>query len=192
MSVISKIYFKLKHIINNYSSTIKLFMIYSHAKHRFNYGKNLKFLGAFNISFDASKSKIIFKDDITFRRYISIVSGNNSNLIIGSHNFFNNGCSVNCLHKIIIGDNCQFGENVKIYDHNHKYDNKSLLINQQGFTYGEIIIGNNCWIGSNVTILKNVCIGNNVIIGAGVTVHKSIKDNVVLYSSQNLVLSEIY
>ena len=82
-------------------------------------------------------------------------------LTIGKKCFFNHGCSINCMYKIIIGDDCIFGENVKIYDHNHNYKNNTL-IREQGFSTNEVIIGNNCWIGSNVTILKNVHIGNNV------------------------------
>ena len=37
---------------------------------------------------------------------------------IGDNVFFNNGTSIAAKEKIEIGDNCIFGENVKIYDHN--------------------------------------------------------------------------
>lgn len=40
---------------------------------------------------------------------------------IGDNVFFNNGTSIAAKEKIEIGDNCIFGENVKIYDHNHVF-----------------------------------------------------------------------
>lgn len=40
---------------------------------------------------------------------------------IGDDVFFNNYCSLNAIDSISIGDGTVFGENVKVYDHNHCY-----------------------------------------------------------------------
>lgn len=94
------------------------------------------------------------------------VSINNGHLCVGDNVFFNNYVSLNCRKKIFIGNNCLFGENVYIYDHNHKFKQTGLIRNQ-GFSLGEVVIGSNVWIGSNTVILPNTFIGDNVVIAAG-------------------------
>lgn len=111
----------------------------------------------------------------------------NASLIIGSA-FFNRSCSFSA-HKLIkIGQNCIFGENVKIYDHNHIFKDKDVAISEQGFSIDEVVIGNNCWIGSNVTILKGVHIGDNVIIGASCLIYKDIPDNSIVKMNSSLLI----
>lgn len=137
------------------------------------YGKNLKI-----------KRKLAFKDGF------SIIIENRGMVEIGSNCFFNNYCSINCLKKIIIGNNCIFGENIKIYDHNHIF-NQNTLISKSGYNVNEIYIGNNCWIGSNVVILKGVHIGNNCVIGAGVVLDKNIEDNSIVHTNRELIIEKI-
>lgn len=122
---------------------------------------------------------------VTFRNRfnLAIESGR---VEIGNNVFFNNDCSITALENIVIGDNCIFGENVKLYDHNHKYKNKNELIYNQGFSTGKITIGKNCWIGSNVVILKGVTIGDNSVIGAGVVLFKNVVSDAVVINKQQL------
>jgi acetyltransferase-like isoleucine patch superfamily enzyme len=155
------------------------------------YGRNISVQSDFSLSFDLSASTVQLASDNIFRKSIHIVSGKSGTLKIGNNNFFNNNCSINCFCKIEIGNNCQFGESVKLYDHNHIYKNANLLINEQGYSIGEIKIGNNCWIGSNVVILKNVTIGNNVVIGAGAVIFESIEDNTLVINKQGLIMKRI-
>ena len=109
---------------------------------------------------------------------------------IGNRVFFNNDCSINSLGYISIGDNCLFGENVKMYDHSHIFKSTTQNIIDQGMQIGSITIGNNCWIGSNVTILSNVKIGDNVVIGCNCVINRSIPDNVVVKNDYNLIIEE--
>ena len=74
-------------------------------------------------------------------------------LTVGVGCWFNKFCSVGAREMIEIGDNCIFGENVKIYDHNHKHEIGNIPFKDQGFTTRPIKIGNNCWVGSNVVIV---------------------------------------
>ena len=156
---------------------------------RFFYKKDLCFGNLFLIFFDLSNSTLSLGNKIEFRNYCEIRSGKNSTLLIGNNVFFNNCCSINCLYNIKIGNDCQFGEGVKLYDHNHQYKNFQIKINEQGFSYGEIRVGNNCWIGSNVIILKNVTIGDNVVIGAGCIIHKSIESGSIIYNKLTMMTS---
>lgn len=112
-------------------------------------------------------------------------------VIIGDNVFFNNYCSVNANESITIGDGTLFGENVRIYDHNHKYKDVNVPIKEQGFTSAPVVIGKHCWIASNVTILKGVHIGDNCVIGAGCVIYKDVPANTTVVNKQNLELRHI-
>lgn len=128
--------------------------------------------------------KFHFRDN--FRIYIE----ENGILKIGKNVFFNNNCSITVRLKVSIGENCIFGENVKIYDHNHKFRETNTLICKQGFSSEEVIIEDDCWIASNVIILKGVHIGRHSVIGAGVIVYKDIPSNSVVTCHQNIVINK--
>lgn len=66
--------------------------------------------------------------NFSFRNNFSLRIKEMGKIIIGENVFFNNGASLNAIEEIRIGNNCIFGENVKIYDHNHKYKDDSMLI----------------------------------------------------------------
>ncbi|MCI8412246.1 MAG: hypothetical protein HFJ40_07495 [Clostridia bacterium] len=117
-----------------------------------------------------------------FRKGLTINISKNGYLEIGKNNAFNNYCSINC-HKIIkIGDNNMFGENVKFYDHNHVFYDKTKDIR---YTYNEheIIIGNNNWIASDVTFLSKAYVKDNNVIGTKVIVNEE-------YDSENIIKTE--
>jgi acetyltransferase-like isoleucine patch superfamily enzyme len=151
---------------------------------RFFSGKNFVIGRLFNLHFDASDSKVTIGSNVNFRDYCQVRSGMNGKLVIGNRVFFNNSCSINCFDSITIGDDCQFGEGVKFYDHNHIHKATNMLINEQGYSTGHIHVGNNCWFGSDVIILKNVEIGDHVVIGAGCIIHESIPSGTVIVNKQ--------
>jgi acetyltransferase-like isoleucine patch superfamily enzyme len=153
---------------------------------RFKVSYSAKFGKDFSVFFDTTGSSISIGENVQLRDHCQLRSGRNGILKIGNNVFFNNSCSINCLSLIEIGNDCQFGEAVRMYDVNHEYRDVTKLISEQGYTDGKIIIGNNCWIGSNVTILKGVIIGDNVVIGANCLVHQSIPSNTVVMLQQEL------
>ena len=132
-----------------------------------------------------SKSLRIGISTILYPR-VHIIIEKNGNVEIGKNCFFNCNCSINSIKKIKIGDDCIFGENVCLYDHNHEFRKKGL-IRKQGYNSNQIIIGKNCWIGSNVTILAGVEIGDNVVIAANSVITKNIDSNKIVYNKTNLI-----
>lgn len=135
--------------------------------------------------------KLCVGHHLTFRKGFSLMIGNNGLVKIGDNVFFNNYCSVNAIERITIGDGTLFGENVKIYDHNHCYKNVAVPIKKQGFTTAPVSIGKHCWIGSNVIILKGVTIGDNCVIGAGCIIYKNIPANTMVVNKQEQILKPI-
>lgn len=127
----------------------------------------------------------------TFRRFFNIYLENGAYIKIGKNCFFNHGCSVNALKGVKIGDECIFGENVKIYDHNHQFVDAKTRIKDQGYATSVVTIGNRCWFGSNVIILKGVNIGNNCVIGAGSIINRDIPDDSIVMSNRDIDIKKI-
>ena len=127
----------------------------------------------------------------TFRRFFNIYIEKGAEISIGKDCFFNHGCSVNALKKVEIGDGCIFGENVKIYDHNHRFADPNQKIKDQGFSIATVKIGAHCWFGSNVVILKGANIGNNCVIGAGCIIDSTVPDNTVVRIKQDLTYEDV-
>lgn len=138
-----------------------------------------------------SNPRTKFGKNINIRKKLTITQAKSAKIIIGDGCFFNNYCSINAKKEIKIGNNCIFGENVKIYDHNHIFDKKNELIKNQGYSIASISIGNNCWIGSNVCILKGASIGDNVVIGAGCIINENIPSNVIVRQEKKVVYENI-
>ena len=127
----------------------------------------------------------------TFRPNFGIYLEKGARIKIGSNCFFNRGCSINSIESVEIGDYTIFGENVKIYDQDHKFRDTSKLIREQGFTVGSVKIGSNCWICTNTVILKGVTIGNNFVIGAGCIIYKDIPDNSLVKSNGGITIEPL-
>lgn len=135
--------------------------------------------------------KLDFGKKVTWRRSLCIMIDKNAEVKIGNNCFFNNYCSVNANKRITIGDGCLFGENVKIYDHNHRFKDKNIPIKEQGFSNGTVEIGNHCWIGSNVILLKGTKIGDHCIIGAGCVIRGEIPPGTIVKNTFQLIHEQI-
>lgn len=129
------------------------------------------------------------KDYFSFRKNFTLIIEKNAKVTIGKKCFFNNFCTIAAQNSVTIGDGTLFGENVKIYDHNHCFKDISIPIKHQGYNSAPITIGKHCWIASNVVILKGVTVGDNCVIGAGCIIYKNIPSNSVVINEQKLVYS---
>ena len=136
-------------------------------------------------------SKLMFGKGVTWRSRFYIMLDKKANVKIGDNCFFNNDCSITAINSVVIGDGCLFGENVKIYDHNHRFSNLDLPIKEQGYSISGVRIGKHCWIGSNVCILKGAEIGDNCVIGAGCVISGKIDDNTIVRPSYDYLYQKI-
>ena len=90
-------------------------------------------------------------------------------LEIGDNCFFNCNAFLTVMGKTVIGDNCRFGPNVLIFDHDHDFRAEGGVASGK-MKIGEVVIGNNVWIGGNCQILKGSIIGDGAVIAAGTTI----------------------
>lgn len=73
---------------------------------------------------------------------------------------------------INIGENVQFGSEVKLWTGSHDLNDE--YFRSQPSKRGGIVIGNRVWIGPSVTILHSVSIGEGAVVAAGSVVTKNI------------------
>ena len=109
-----------------------------------------------------------------FSRNLLLPYKNGDNVLIWD------GTHIDSPAKLIIGNNVSIGPNCCIYDHDHDFSNKDLLIQKQGYNSKEIFIGNNVWIASNVFIGKGVKISNGAIVASGSVVVNDVEENTVV------------
>lgn len=84
-------------------------------------------------------------------------------LHIGSHCFFNTGTCITAAESVSIGNNCKFGNNVVIVDHDHDFRNET----DREFISSKVVIDDDVWVGAGVIILRGTHIGKGAVIGAG-------------------------
>src|SRR5690554_1051340 len=176
---------KLGHLLNTLKQTYYKNLYNEQLQH----SKDFRFPSQFDLSLSPD-SKLIIAESCCFSPYGRIETLKQALIKIGSGVYFNRHCSIVAMEKIIIGENCLFGENVKIYDHNHRFKSDSLT-KDQGYKTAQITIGSNVWVGSNVTILKGVTVGDNSVIGAGCVVNEHIPSNHIAYYQDHLIVRPI-
>ena len=108
---------------------------------------------------------------------------------VGDDCSFSGGSTVVAHERIIIENRCMFGPGVKIYDHDHLYDERGVLA--EGYKTAAVRIGEKSWIGANSVILKGTDIGEGCIIGAGTVVKGIIPPHSIVTNSRELIIRPI-
>ncbi len=97
-----------------------------------------------------------------------IVWLNGEHIEMGDGVGFNYGCYVNGIGGLIIGEGTIFGPYTMIHTANHRTDDLTRPIPEQGWEDAPPVqIGPQCWVGMGVCVLPGVRIGEGCVIGAG-------------------------
>lgn len=74
-----------------------------------------------------------------------------------------------------IGNDVMMGPDCTIYTQNHRIDDTTIAMREQGLTKEQpVYIGNDVWIGGNVTILPGVRVGDHAVLAACAVVTKDV------------------
>lgn len=111
-------------------------------------------------------------EEVVFERDATLECG--GELLIGARTIFGHHCTVAAKDKIEIGHDCLIAEMVSIRDHDHRFDDFSVPIREQGSSCAPVKIGNGVWLAARVVVVKGITIGDGAIIGAGAVVTKDI------------------
>jgi acetyltransferase-like isoleucine patch superfamily enzyme len=93
---------------------------------------------------------------------------------VGSHCLIQPYGVMNAGGGITIGDHVLMGQMVTIHAGNHRFDDPTRRIDEQGTVHEGVTIEDDCWIGAKATILDGVRIGHGAVIGAGAVVTHSV------------------
>jgi acetyltransferase-like isoleucine patch superfamily enzyme len=136
------------------------------------------------------KGTIVLGRNLDISRNCTIIATNSGTINIGNKVFMNQNCVISAKSKISIGDNCNFGPNVCVFDNDHKYDSVNG-VRTSDYSIGEISIGSGTWLASNVVVLRNSKIGKNCVIGAGCVIKGDIPDNTLVFMERNQLQKKI-
>ncbi|QGY32293.1 acyltransferase [Pantoea cypripedii] len=112
-------------------------------------------------------------------------------LEIGNGVFFNENNQIVCHESIVIGDDCMFGPNVCLYDSDHFFEDRDILIRNQGYKKKKVVIGEDVWIGAGSVLTKGTIIGRHTVIGANAVVRGILNGNSVYAGNPVKLLKEL-
>ena len=93
---------------------------------------------------------------------------------------------------ITIEDDVMLGSAVHIYVHNHKFDDPTIPIIDQGhYPSKPVLLKNGSWVGAKTIILPGVTIGKNAVVGAGSVVTKDVAPYTLVAGNPAKVLRRI-
>ena len=152
--------------------------------------RKLRFLSAFSAgaiqTFDKLHIEIYKKGKIKLGSYNQnrgnlYLVADGGELKIGDHCFFNTGTCITAAKSVTIGNNCKFGNNVVIVDHDHDFRNKT----DSEFISADVVIEDDVWVGAGAVILRGTHIGKGAVIGAGSIIKGKIDPNAIIIQKRS-------
>lgn len=152
--------------------------------------KKLRFPGRFSAgaiqTFDKLHVEVYKKGEISLGSYNQnrgdlYLVADGGKLTIGDHCFFNTGTCITSVESVKIGNNCKFGNNVVIVDHDHNFRKET----SEEFISSEVVIEDNVWVGAGTVILRGSRIGAGAVIGAGSVIKGEISSESVIVQRRN-------
>jgi acetyltransferase-like isoleucine patch superfamily enzyme len=122
---------------------------------------------------------------LTLGRWVFIGKGNairchEGNLRIGNKVVFGAKNTINCYMDIEVGDDCIFADWIYICDFDHRYEDMTIPIKNQGIVKSPVKISANCWIGEKSTILRGVTVGEGSVIASHALVNRDVPANSIV------------
>lgn len=96
-------------------------------------------------------------------------------MAIGNNTYINGGVfSIGSNSNISIGNNCLISYEVHFRTTTHIYENKEILIREQGCTEKSIVVEDDVWVGYRAQVLPGVILHRGCVVGAGAVVTKDV------------------
>lgn len=87
-------------------------------------------------------------------------------LTIGNNVSIHQDCYIDAIGKVVIGNDISIAHQVSILSFNHKFDNPSMPIRNQGIETKEITIDDDVWIGCKAVLLPGTHIKSRTVVAA--------------------------
>ncbi|MBC8436059.1 MAG: acyltransferase [Bacteroidetes bacterium] len=116
-------------------------------------------------------NKFYIGDESTIEDFATINNGV-GDIYIGDRTRIGLGCTL--IGPVKIGNDVRLAQNVVMSGLNHKYEDISLPISQQGVTTTKIVIEDEVWVGANCVVLPGVTIKKHAVVAAGSIVRRNV------------------
>jgi acetyltransferase-like isoleucine patch superfamily enzyme len=175
-----------------------IYSLYRIVRLKLRYGTRLR-LASLSLGLERGSTLLIEKQSsvhfghlVYVRKGTDIEAHDSAMIQIGDRVFFNKDCMIVARSEIRIGSDCLFGEQVSIYDHNHRYAKQGMAFREQGFDCKTVVIGSNVWVGAKAFISAGVTIGDNVVVGAGAIITKDVPSNTMAFTRATAELRPLH
>lgn len=103
-------------------------------------------------------------------------AGGNGDLVLGEHVVVNAGCVFYTGNGVRIGNHVAIAANCTFAPVNHAYQDKNILIREQGFLPGKggIVVEDDVWIGASCVLLDGSILRQGCVVAAGTVVRGEI------------------
>lgn len=113
------------------------------------------------------EGRIIIEPGVSIMAGCWLTAARDGRIVIGRGTFVNLGVFIAAYEQVTIGENCLFANHCYVSDADHRFDDPTLPLYDQGFRIkGPTTIGNSVWFGVNVAVMGGVTIGDHCVIGA--------------------------
>ena len=116
-------------------------------------------------------NKFHIGDDSTVEDFTTINNGV-GDVSIGDRTRIGLGCTL--IGPVKVGNDVRIAQNVVLSGLNHKYEDDSVPISEQGVTTNNIIVEDEAWIAANCVVLPGVTIGKHAVVSAGSIVRRNV------------------
>src|SRR5690348_15984112 len=99
---------------------------------------------------------------------------NPGRLTIGNDVSINRGTVIHAGGEVTIGSDVQIGPGVVIYSQNHRIDDPTRTVIDQGYAYAPVIIEDRTWITAGAVILPGVTVARGSVVAAGSVVTRDV------------------
>lgn len=123
----------------------------------------------------AGSGKVCLAEGVYFDDYCTVFADGGQ--IEVSHNcYFNTFSRLIAKQSVTVKEECIFGSNVSIYDHDH--DTVCGVKNARNVYQSAPVLIESCvWCGTNVVVTRGITIQSNCVVGANAVVTHDLKEN---------------
>jgi acetyltransferase-like isoleucine patch superfamily enzyme len=109
--------------------------------------------------------------DATFSLIPPVYSDHGLSIRVGRNVFINQGCTLNDIGGIEIGDDVMIGPRVSLITSGHPLDPKQR---RKQIVAAPIVIQRNVWLGAGAMVLQGVTVGEDSVVAAGAVVTRDV------------------
>jgi acetyltransferase-like isoleucine patch superfamily enzyme len=120
-----------------------------------------------------SGGTITIEDGVSIERDV-LIHAEGGSVVIGRDGFVGRGSQIVALESVAIGRDALIAAFVVIRDADHRFDDPSRPIREQGHDVRPIEIGADVWLGAHAVVTAGSTIGDGSVIGANAVVRGDI------------------